>query len=142
MDAFEPEDYGKMVKYMLNKEYDMEVTQLFFRVFAKGPDAIQAVKFLKAMPPVKNLYNFLKSTIGEFKADALSEDDFNKAVKDKFFSTGGQTHELLSVKGGRRQQRSSRRNSQRQQSSSSRNKRNSRSSSKSSSSKSSRSRRR
>ena len=128
MDAFEPEDYGKMVKDMLNKEYDMEVTQLFFRVFAKGPDAIQAVKFLKAMPPVKNLYNFLKSTIGEFKADALSEDDFNKAVKDKFFSTGGQTHELLSVKGGR-QQRSSRRNSQRQQSSSRRNKRNSRSSS-------------
>jgi hypothetical protein len=127
MDAFEPEDYGKMVKDMLNKAYDMEVTQLFFRVFAKGPDAIQAVKFLKAMPPVKNLYNFLKSTIGEFKADALSEDDFNKAVKDKFFSTGGQTHELLSVKGGR-QQRSSRRNSQRQQSSSRRNKRNSRSS--------------
>ena len=141
MDAFEPKDYGRMVKDMLNRNYLPQVTQLFFTVFAKGPDAMQAVTFLKAMPPVENLYNFLKDNIGEFKADALTEADFNKAVKDSFFRAGGQTHELASVQGGRRQQsRRSQRNSQRKSRSSQQSRR--RNSRSSRSSKSSRSNRR
>lgn len=114
MDAFEPKDYGRMVKDMLNRNYLSQVTQLFFTVFAKGTDATDAVNFLKEIPPVENLYDFLKSNIGKFKADALTKADFNKAVKDAFFRAGGQTHELASVQGGRRQQsRRSQRNSQR-----------------------------
>ena len=135
MSAFPDTDYGKMVKDMLNRNYDAQVNQLLSKVYADGKDVMKVVGELKQSSAKGDLYkaitnNELMTNVprSKLRADKLTQEAFNEAVKEAFFKAGGQTHELASVQGGRRQQRSSRRNSRNSQRNSRNSQRNSRNS--------------
>ena len=97
----EDADYGKMVKYMLNNNYDQSVIAELNKVFKNGKASIEAVNMLKAMPPAQDLYSFLPN-IGGIRDDAVTKDVFNKNIYDAFTKAGGMTFHLNSVKGGYR----------------------------------------
>ena len=92
---------GKMVKYLLDKNYKQQVTEIFNKVFKSGMDTISAVSSYQLFTP-GNLYESLKDQ-GVFRDDALTaqqlHDELAK-VYDQVRAPGETPSNML--KGGRR----------------------------------------
>ena len=101
----EAADYGKMAKWLINEGYGNELMPLFNKVFANGKDSMFAIKSLEAMPPAQNLYSLLKD-MGQFKPDAVSEEEFNKNLFAAFKSAGGDVYMFSGMTGGYRKKTS------------------------------------
>ena len=102
-------DYKKAAIWLLNNNYGNSVLiPLFNKVFAKATDSMMAVKILKDIPYEKNLYTFFKE-IGKFKPDAITENELNEELFDKFITSGGDTYHLAQMGAGYRKKRRSKR---------------------------------
>lgn len=88
---------GKMVKYLLDKNYIKGVTDIFNKVFKSGMDTISAINMYKSYVP-QDLYNSLKDH-GEFRDDALTAEQFHDELFNAYVSSGGTPGNL---QGGRR----------------------------------------
>ena len=92
---------GKMVKYLLDKNYEQKVTNIFNKVFKSGMDTMSAIRSYKSFTP-GDLYNSLKDQ-GSFRDDALTAEKLHvelATVYDEVRAPGETPSNML--KGGRR----------------------------------------
>jgi hypothetical protein len=92
---------GKMVKYLLDKNYIQPINDIFNKIFKDGKDSMSAVSFYKSYTP-GDLYTSLKDQ-GSFREDALTVEQLHSelaTVYDKVRAPGENSSNML--KGGRR----------------------------------------
>ncbi len=104
-----PENYGKMAKWLINGGYGNTVlVPLFNQVYASGRDSIDMVKVLEnRQDAAQNLYTFLKDMYN-FKANAITETEFNDKLFNEFKRAGGDAYDLVQMGGYRKKRKNKR----------------------------------